>query len=377
MMPVDEQYSVGSHWLALKKSRKWILACTLTAALGAGLLSSLQPRIFGAKTFLLVSTSKTTEADEKLSNFIYYELLKTYETLIFNDSIIQKIIENFGLQKPPYKLSAETLRPKLDVSLLKNTRLLEIRVEFPDARLAAEIANFFARQAVNLNEEMNTRDRERAVLFFQKEMEQARQQLVSANNRLAEFSGASGIEKRRERIRSLLEQVSQDETRLSRLKVELSERLAKPARQTAEADAEALALKNEVELSQKDLLETTRKLDRLTQENAAKEGILDQLSTENSLARENYSAVGKKLQEASSRVSARTTDLQQASPALPSERSIKPRTPLNILLGAVFGLLASMLLSLVIQNHASPKRKTEERHGEERLRDIKRGSKGY
>jgi uncharacterized protein involved in exopolysaccharide biosynthesis len=377
MMPVDEKYSVGSHWLALKSSRKWILACTLTAALGAGFFSSLQPKIFRAKTLLLVSESKITEPDAKFPNFVYYELLKTYETFLFNDSLLQKTIENFGLQKAPYKLNVETLRPMLQVSLLKNTRLLEVSVEFPDAGLAADIANFFARQAVNLNEEMNARDRQRAVLFFQREMEQARHNLESSNDRLTEFNKTSGIEKRRESIRSLSGQVSEDEASLSRLKAELSERLAKRPGQMAEAAAEVPALKAEVEISQKAVLGNTRKLDRLIQENAAKEGILSQLSTENNLAGENYSALGKKLQEASSRVSARTIDLQQVSPALPPERPVKPRTPLNILLGAAFGFLASTLLSLLIQNLSSPKRKTEEPHGEEKLREIKRGSKGH
>lgn len=377
MISADEKYSVGSHWVALKSSRKWILACTLAAAAGAGFLSSLQPRIFGAKTLLLVSESKIAEPDAKFPNFVYYELLKTYETFVFNDSLLQKTIENFGLQKAPYRLNVETLRPMLQVSLLKNTRLLEISVEFPDSRLAADIANFFARQAVNLNEEMNARDRQRAVLFLRREMEQARHNLESSNNRLTEFNKTSGIEKKRELIRSLSGQVSEDETKLSRLKVELTERLAKHPGQKAEADAEVPALKAKVEISQKDVLRNTRKLDRLMQENAAKEGILSQLSAENNLASENYSAVGKKLQGASSRVNARTIDLQQVSPALPPERPAKPRTPLNILLGAVFGFLASTLLSLLVQNFSSPKRTTEEGHGEEKLREIKRGSKGY
>src|SRR3989442_70941 len=106
MMPVDESYSVGSHWLALKSSRKWILACTLIAAVGAGVFSSLQPKIFRAKTLLLDSES-------------------------------------------------------------------------------------------------------------------ARHHLQSANNHPREFNRTSGIEKRRKLIRSLSEQISQDETRLSHLKVEL------------------------------------------------------------------------------------------------------------------------------------------------------------
>ena len=377
-MESDEaRHSLLSFWLVLKSSRKWILACTLTAAAGAGLISSLQPRIFGAKTLLLVSESRITEPDTKVSNFVYYELLKTYETLVANDFLIQKIMENFGLQKAPHQLSVETLKRMLQVSLVKNTRLLEVSVEFPDARMAADIANFFARQAVDLNEEMNAKDRQKVIMFFQKEMAQIQQNLESSNNRLAEFNRTSGIEKIEESVRSLSGQVSQDQTRLSRLKVELSGRLARGAVRLAETDPEVLALKAEVQTLQQVLLAHTRELDEVIQKKTAKEGILSQLSAENNLASENYSALGKRLQEASLRISARTIELQQVAPALPPERPLRPRTPFNILLGAAFGFLASVLLSLLIQNFSSPKRREQERQGEEKLREIKLGSKGY
>ena len=100
----------------------------------------------------------------------------------------------------------------------------------------------------------------------------------------------------------------------------MSGRLAKRAVRMAETDPEVLALKAEVETSQQVLLAHTRELDRLIQKKTAKEGILSQLSAENNLASENYSALGKRLQEASLRVSARTIELQQVAPALPPER---------------------------------------------------------
>jgi len=377
MIPVDPEYSVKTQWLAFKGGWKWVLTCALATAVGAGLLSSFQPRIFGAKTLLLVSQSKIAEADSKFSNYVYYELLKTYETLLLNDSLIQKTIEHFGLQRAPYKLNVDTMRPMLRVSLLKSTWLLEINVEFPDRHLAAEIANFFAKEAVNLNEEMNARDRRKAVLFFQREMEEARHNLESSNNRLAEFNKSAGIEKTRELIRGLSKQPSENESKLSRSKVELSEHQARRPVQVAEGNAQGVTRKAEIETSQNARPGNTRNLDRRIEENTAKEGLLSQLSAENSLATENYLAAGRKLREASLSASSKTVDLQQLSPALPSERPIRPRIPLNILLGALFGFLASALLTLLIQNLASPRKKKEEHQVEEKLRDIRRSSKGY
>jgi len=113
------------------------------------------------------------------------------------------------------------------------------------------------------------------------------------------------------------------------------------------------------------------------QEKVAKEGTLNQLTAENKLAGDNYAMLGRRVQEASLMVSARAVDLRQVSPALTPQRPIRPRTPLNILLGATFGFLASTLLTLLIQNFSSPRKTMEERHDEEKLREIRRGSTGY
>ena len=88
-MSSSEEYSLWKHWAVLKARRKWILACTLVAGLSAGLISFLQPRIFGAKTLILVSKSRTADPDTKVSSLMLYEVLRTYKTLLFNDSIIE------------------------------------------------------------------------------------------------------------------------------------------------------------------------------------------------------------------------------------------------------------------------------------------------
>jgi tyrosine-protein kinase Etk/Wzc len=375
MIPVDERYSVGSHWLALKSSRKWILASTLIAAVGAGLFSSVQTRIFGAKTQLLVLESKIGTPDLRVPN----EVLRSYETFLLDDSLIQNTINNFGLQRPPYRLSVEAFRRGrvLRISLQKDTRILEIAVEFPQAQLAADIANFFAKQAIGLNEEMSVRDRQKVVLFFQKEMERASENLEVSNKRLAEFIQTSRIEETRLLAQRLSQRMAEDEARLFYLRVEQATSVAKRKGQNPENNGEELNLSAEIGALQEILRVEARKLSQLMQEKVAREGTLNQLTAENKLAGDNYAMLGRRVQEASLMVSARAVDLRQVSPALTPERPIRPRTPLNILLGAIFGFLASTLLTLLIQNFSSPRKRTEERHDEEKLREIRRGSTGY
>jgi len=385
---MNEEFSLGNQWAALRTGRKWILACTLATALGSGLFSLLQPKIFGARTLLLVSESRITEPDTKISNFVYYELLRTYETFIFNDSLIKKTIEHFGLEKAPYYLTVERFRRNhmLQVSLQKNTRLLEVSVEFPDTRLAADIANFFAAQAVDLNETMNAKDRDRATRFFRGEMERASQELESSNKRLTQFKTQSGVEEAAELVQHQMEQLSGNEARLNESKVKLAGYLAKrqglagqegSQSQMAETSLEALALTSEIETLQKTLQQNSLKLSKLRQEKALKEGTLQQLELENKLAGENYATLRKKFQEASVSVSARTIELGQVAPALPGDRPIRPRIPLNILLGALFGLAASTLLTLVLQKFSTAQDKPVQDRNEERLHEIRRSGKGY
>src|SRR5215813_289050 len=169
----------GKRWLPLRKRFRLILLCAVIAAFGAGVLSLWQPKVYRSTTYLLLAESKLADLDSKATNFVYYELLRSYETLINNDYLVSKTIERFELQKSPYELSVERFRRRgiLQVELSKNTRLLEVTVEFPNARLAADICNYFVNQAVAFNEELNSRDAEKARLFLKDQMDRASQRM--------------------------------------------------------------------------------------------------------------------------------------------------------------------------------------------------------
>src|SRR5262245_55616018 len=183
------------RWSPLRKRFRLIVLCTLMAALGAGVLSFWQDRLYRATTYLLLAESKLADVESKTTNFVYYELLRSYETLINNDYLVSKTIQKFELQKPPYELSVDSFRRRgvLQVELSKNTRLLEVTVEFPNARLAAEICNYFVNQAVAFNEELNSRDAQKARLFLKEQLDHAGQSMELAQKRLLEFNQSSTV----------------------------------------------------------------------------------------------------------------------------------------------------------------------------------------
>jgi hypothetical protein len=228
----------------------------------------------------------------------------------------------------------------------------------------------------------------------------------------------SRIETTREWVRNLIERIAEEETNLTALKIKLavcqserqalSDRLkiqpfksepndannsdqssqsASPQKEEAsrlpqhlqdpmlETSSQVVSLTAEIGAIQAVLRENTRKLDQLIQDKAVNEGVLGQLSLENELCTENYVALSKKFREASMSVAHRTVDLRQISPALPSVRPIKPRIPLNILLGAAFGFLASTFAIFLLQAVLVRKKMKEDHHNAEQLRKVQWSSK--
>ena len=293
-------------------------------------------------------------------------------------------------------MSVDSFRRRgiLKVELSKSTRLLEVTVEFPNAQLAAEICNYFVQQAVVFNEELNSRDAEKARLFVKEQLDRAGQSMEVARSRLLEFSQSSTIEGLQESVRSLLAAKSENETELASLHLELTrntakrESLAASSERSSDPDSsvqyrivemqsEAAGIKASMEALRK-VLETNRHtLARLEKEKALKESTQQQLLDEYDLARESYATLSKKYQDASINVGARSTDLKMITPAVVPERPFKPRIVLNIVLAACFGLLLSVGLSLLLHNLETPKVVREvEFPVEEKIVEVRRQGKG-
>ena len=119
-----------------------------------------------------------------------------------------------------------------------------------------------------------------------------------------------------------------------------------------------------------------QKLALLLPEKIAKENTFDRLSLQAKLASDTYVSFNKKYQEAALNVGP-TTYLNLIAPALPPDRPIKPRIPLNVVLGACFGFLGSTLLAFLLQNLdlAKPRSKREALD-DEKVREIKRSGTG-
>ena len=393
-------------WEILRLHYRLILCLTLACAIVTGLFSVLQKKVYRTSAYLLLSESKIEAAPSTIPNYVYYEILRSYESFILNDSTILKVLEKFGLQNPPYSLTVDAFRKQkiLQVEWSKSTRLLQVSAEFPDPRLAAEIVNFFVASAVRMNEELNAQDLRKAQALFREQLNISSQQLELERKKVLEFDQSSNLETLRQTISDLQESGSRNQMELTRLEVERARTMARkdalllefkrdesatrvttegieaalPFRESRSADpgTRAQQIKDEVADARvrvagidaaiqalKAALETNRKMmAHLQKEKSIQEDRYSQLTDDYETAQSNYGSLARKYQEIPLAVGSRSTELTAIASAIPPIKPFKPWIVLNMILGGLLGFLVSLPLSLFVHRLESP---AQTRQGQE------------
>ncbi len=124
----------------LVKHQLWIIILSgIICASLAGLMSSfLLTPMYTSRTQLYIlskSTSITSLADIQIGT----QLTQDYMVLVKSRPVVNQVIENLDLN-----MRYEEMLDYISISNPTNTRILEIRVEYPDAYLAKEIVDEFA-----------------------------------------------------------------------------------------------------------------------------------------------------------------------------------------------------------------------------------------
>ena len=385
-------------WGILRLHYRLILCLTLACAIVTSIFSVLQKKVYRTSTYVLLSESKVETTQSTIPNYVYYEILRSYESFIINDASILKVLEKFGLQNPPYSLTVDAFRSQkiLQVEWSKNTRLLQVSAEFSDPRLAAEIVNFFVASAIRTNEELNAQDLQKAQALFKEQLNISFQQLESIRKKVLEFNQNSNLETLRQTISDLQESGSQNQMELTRLEVERARKMARkdalllvfksdesaaqmtagrteaalPFRDSRVADpgTRAQQIKDEVAetcvrvagidaaiQTLKGVLERNRKrMVHLQKEKAIREDRYGQLIDDYETAQSNYGSLARKYQEIPLAVGSRSTELKAISPAIPPIKPYKPWIVLNMILGGLLGFLVSLPLCLLVHRLESP-----------------------
>jgi len=404
-MDDDADLHLATRMDKLRRHWRWILEGAGACSMVALLVSLFLPRIYRATTYILISQSKIGQGSSD-SPWQQMAMLPTYVPFVDNDAFIKESLARLHLDRLPYNLTAEQFRRKgyLDVRVPKSTRLLELNVEFPDARLAAAIANDLAHRAIQFNDKMTAADTSATQAFLKKQLEAANERLARAADRRLKVQQEARMDNlqkdlgillaEKERLSTQIEQLSlalaQDDSRVKVLKQALAtqprtyrlkksitaDRFFEREAEKLDQGAQPLSMTEEQlnttrEGIQQDLVRATVSAasenaglnaarSRLAQVNKQAFGLLDRITAlrnkidladqEYALAFEAVKTASREYENASVTVSSKSQDLKQIAPAIVPERPVRPKIVLNTLLGFVLGAMLCGSAALMIEN---------------------------
>ncbi|MBC1936807.1 capsular biosynthesis protein [Listeria grandensis] len=141
---MNEQINFKKTILAFKKNKGWILAIIgITVICMFVYLHFIATPIYQKNTQILVNQSDRTSKSNILDSQTVQadlQLINTYSTIITSPRILNKVQQNIGI-----KYDIQELAEMVQVKNTANSQVIDISVQNPDPKVAAEITNITAK----------------------------------------------------------------------------------------------------------------------------------------------------------------------------------------------------------------------------------------
>jgi capsular exopolysaccharide synthesis family protein len=189
--------------------KHWPIVAALTLlATGAALLwSKSRPRIYQASSMLEFDPNPVRpigNQQDPTTSWMFYldsqEMYQTQFTIVTTDAVMGQAVRNMGLQANPRfnggnapgsKLAMESaiasLRSRVTVEPVKNSRLFYVRVEDTDPALAAQLSHTVAHAYVDHNLDKGVNESSDAALWLGGQVDHYNTELQASENDLHEF----------------------------------------------------------------------------------------------------------------------------------------------------------------------------------------------
>ncbi len=414
MMNYDADERLFDRLVRLSHHWRWIVPGAALCGLAALMVSLFLPKTYRATTYILVSESKIGPSSRELA-WQQLTTINTYVPLVDNDALIEREIKKWHLDRPPYDLTVDRFRRKnyLDVNAPKGTRLLEVNVEFPDASLAAALANDLVASSVELNQQMNARDTEDTQEFLKRRLDQATERLAEAERRRLHVLESGHLEDLEKQLHILLSQKEDLSAQILQLSLGLAQNQSKShslqealrqeprtfqlnksvvsdrfmdrltekqntksepplsiteeslnvtgedvRRELINSTASAAAESAGIQTATSKLKDVNAEVERLVQRVTQLRSDTDNATNEYTMAREAVENATRDFRNASVTVSAKSEDLKQMAPALVPEQPVRPRLLLNTILGGALGFVVLAVAAAIIENFRDLRRRS-------------------
>lgn len=217
----------------LLKGWKLIAIITAVCVFAAGVFSFfiIEPTYEATTTLMasfatekIVNLQKSSDNIEGILDSISsYPVMtiQTYKEQIKNPEILQKTIDELGLDKEEYSL--RKLANMIELGTITDTNLIAVKVKHTDPELAAEIANSVAKNFTAFVSDMAKEHASKSSRFIESQLETEKKKLDEALLELKNFlSQPRGVDELKAEVNSKLNLLTNYKTELVQKEVELN-----------------------------------------------------------------------------------------------------------------------------------------------------------
>lgn len=217
----------------LLKGWKLIAIITVVCVFAAGVFSFfiIEPTYEATTTLMasfatekIVNLQKSSDNIEGILDSISsYPVMtiQTYKEQIKNPEILQKTIDELGLDKEEYSL--RKLANMIELGTITDTNLIAVKVKHTDPELAAEIANSVAKNFTAFVSDMAKEHASKSSRFIESQLETEKKKLDEALLELKNFlSQPKGVDELKAEVNSKLNLLTNYKTELVQKEVELN-----------------------------------------------------------------------------------------------------------------------------------------------------------
>ncbi len=362
--------------IVLAKHKKLLITLPIVAALAAAAISFVLPNIYRSSAKLLPPQQSQSSASALLSQLggaagamAGSSVLKNpndlYIGMLKSRTVADKLIAKFDLKKVYDVESMENARGILEENTFiaaGKDGLIGIEVEDRDKRLVTQLANAYVTELVNLTKVLAVTEASQRRVFFERQLEQAKDNLAKAEMVLKGALDTRGVISVDADSRAIVETVGRLRAQISAKQIQLSSMDAfvttsNPEYKRAQEELSSLR----AELSK---LENGRP--QLASDNAA--GPDKQVGLENiKILRDVkyyqmlYELLAKQYEGARLDEAKDTAIIQVLDPAIEPERKFKPKRVILVLLSTFFAFAIAVAWAFLAEARAKVLRNSEGR----------------
>lgn len=171
----------------------WLLALSTVLGAGAAYLVSIRMTpVYQASTTVLINEAPATRSTDYASLVLSERLAQTYAELMVKAPVLEEVINRLQL---PYAVTS--LKKVVQVQPVRDTTLIEVRVEDADPHRAAEIANTLVAVFAEQNRALQAARYDASKQSLREQMAQIEAQIREADTALAALGDVEDVQRDR------------------------------------------------------------------------------------------------------------------------------------------------------------------------------------